>query len=348
MPGENKSFSRSSLRGLQSDVSENDGESWGPAYLIAPLHRTHEAPSDMKSFQRHEMFPIYPYTKDEDGMTPLLRAVSQGQTKSVRELCDDYEVDTLAKDDLGRTVLHVAAQQGEPGLFRFLLHRSGVQIDAVDAGGKTPLFYAAQYERAALLKCLLHLHDASFDIRDRSGRTALSHACEHNSYRALELLLEVGAEFTSKDHSGKTPLHHAMKVGNFAVIKRLVKHARNGNPALKLAGHMRQPIIEEKLLTISRDVAKWTKSNLQNLLIQSARGGRDVIVRRLLHIHEVDANSRDSKGRTPLSHASEMGHRNIVRILLRRSADRSLKDKQGRLPEDYARKSGCERLLKSG
>jgi hypothetical protein len=42
-------------------------------------------------------------------MSPLLQAVSQGQTKRVRQLCDDYAVDTLARDDRGRTVLRVAA-----------------------------------------------------------------------------------------------------------------------------------------------------------------------------------------------------------------------------------------------
>lgn len=342
----NKSISPSDIRGLESD--NIDDELQGSTYLIASSHLTRGTSSDMRPFQHHEMCPIYPYQKDEYGMPPLLQAVSQGRTKSVRELCDDYEVDTLAKDVWGRTVLHIGAQQGGPALFSFLLHRSGVSVDAVDAGGKTPLFYAARHERAALLKCLLHLHDPSFDTQDRSGRTALSYACERNSYRALELLLEVGANSTLKDHTGMTPLHHAMKAGNFAVIKRLVKHTKNGNPALKLAGHMRRPVIEEKLLTIGKDVAKWTKSNLQNLLIQSARSGRDVIVRRLLHIHEVDADARDRNGRTPLSHASEMDHRNIVRILLRRNADRSLRDKRGRLPEDYARKSGCKRLLKSG
>jgi ankyrin repeat protein len=168
---------------------------------------------------------------------------------------------------------HVGAQQGELGIFLFMLQRSGVSIDARDDGGRTALFYAAQYERAALLKDLLHSYDVSPNLRDKFGRTAFSHACKRNSYRALDLLLEVGAECMSKDHAGMTPLHHAAKSGNFAVAKRLVGHTKNGNPALELAGHMRQSTVEEKLISIGRDIANWTEDNLRNLLIQSAHDG---------------------------------------------------------------------------
>jgi ankyrin repeat protein len=337
-----------SADGLLSDAIEKKIDCQRIDCLTTSLRTTHGMWYDQGTNQHHEISFASPNVRDDDGMTPLLQAVSKGLTKSVRHLCDDYAVDTLAKDALGRTVLHLGAQRGEIGLFRFLLQRSGVSIDAVDDGGRTVLFYAAQHERAALLSELLHSYDVSADVQDRSGRTALSYACEYNSYRALELLLEAGAEYISEDHTRMTPLHYAVKSGHFAVTKRLIEHTKNGNPALQLAGRMGQSKIEERLMILGRDVANWTDENLRDLLIRSAHDGRDVIVRRILHIHEVGANVRDGNGRTPLSHAAEMDHQNIIRILLRRGASHIIEDKKGRLPQDYAQQNGntiCQRLL---
>jgi ankyrin repeat protein len=67
-------------------------------------------------------------------------------------------------------------------------------------------------------------------------------------------------------------------------------------------------------------------------------------------ISKVDADVHDSDGRIPLSHAAEMDHRNILRILLRRGADRLMKDNHGQLPKDYAMDNGnpaCQCLLEN-
>ena len=52
------------------------------------------------------------------------------------------------------------------------------------------------------------------------------------------------------------------------------------------------------------------------------------------------ADARDVDGRTPLSHAAERSHLNIIKILSRSNANRGLKDKQGQRPVDYAQRHG--------
>jgi ankyrin repeat protein len=270
----------------------------------------------------------------------LFSAIRWGETRAVKEWCKCNAIDVNTTDAMGHTVLHLGAEQGELGLFHFLLRWSGIGIDAVDTSGKTALFYAAQRERAALVKRLLCSYGAAVDIRDNSGRTPLSHAAECNSYRSIELLLEAGADDTSEDDSGRTPWFYAVRAGNCAATVRLVRHTKDGNQALVLAAQMEKANIENKLMTMGKDVANWDDGKLQKLLLQSAHNGRDDMVRMLLHLHQVETDTRDGKGRTPLSLAAERGHRNIIRILLRRGANRDLRDKKSRSPVDYAVQHG--------
>ncbi|KAM0703041.1 hypothetical protein Q7P35_002300 [Cladosporium inversicolor] len=278
----------------------------------------------------------------------LFRAIRWGEIRNVKEWCSDNTIETTTLDAEGRTVLHLGAARGEHALFDYLWRKSGIGIDAVDASRKTALFYAAENERAALVRRLLRSYGASVDIRDSSGRTSLSHAAECNSYRSVELLLQSGAEYTPEDDSGRTPLVYAVEAGHCATTARLVRHIGNGNQALILASRIGQAKIVSKLMTMGKDVA-WEDENLRDLLLRSARDGRDDIVRVLLRLHKVEVDTQNGDGRTPLSLAAELGHCNIIRILLRCGAKRGLKDKQGQSPVDYASRHGastCRCILK--
>lgn len=133
-----------------------------------------------------------------------------------------------------------------------------------------------------------------------------------------------------------------VQAGNRATTVRLVGNMNDGNLALRLAAQLGQAKIEEKLSNMSRAVTKWEEDRLQKLLLQSAQHGRDGIVRQILHLHEVKADVRDSGRRTPLSHAAEMGHLNITRILSRSNADGELVEMQGQRPVDYAPRHGIK------
>jgi ankyrin repeat protein len=65
---------------------------------------------------------------------------------------------------------------------------------------------------------------------------------------------------------------------------------------------------------------------------------------------EVDPNSTDHEGRTPLSCAAAWGETNYVKSLLNRGVDRSIKDKDGKTAEDVAVEAGnymIARLIKN-
>ena len=272
--------------------------------------------------------------------TRLFRAVRTGEVKTVKRVRQSDRVDITTTDPTGRTVLHIGAEQGGTGLFHFLLECSGLNINAADDSGKTALFYAAQFERVVLLQRLLSSYGALVNIRDKSGRTALSYAAQHNSYRSTELLLEAGAEIALGDDHGRSPLFYAVESGNCAAAVRLVRHMEDGNQALLLAGQMGRTKIQSKLMTLEASIANWEIGILQKLLLQSARSGRDDMVRPLVQFHGIEVDTQDADGRTPLSLAAERGHCNVVRILSKRGANRELKDSNGQSPVDYALRHG--------
>ena len=285
-----------------------------------------------------------PDLPDHRGMTPLLHAVSYGRKEVAKMLCLSGKVNVLARDVDGRMILHLGAERGDLPLFKLLLQQRGMEVDTGDASRRTALSYAAQHERVALVKILLDSHSALVDAPDNSGRTPLSHAAGNNSYRATDLLLEARAQCDSEDDYGRTPLFYAVQAGHVATTKRLVESMKDGNIALVLAGKLKQAKVEEKLLDMDRTNTNLEKGHLQKLLLQSLRDGRDDIVRKILHLHKIEADARDIDGRTPLSHAAERGRLNIIKILSRSNANRDLKDNRGQRPVDYARQHGDKTL----
>ncbi|KAK3940661.1 hypothetical protein QBC46DRAFT_353953 [Diplogelasinospora grovesii] len=74
--------------------------------------------------------------------------------------------------------------------------------------------------------------------------------------------------------------------------------------------------------------------------------GGEVIFAFLLASGELDANSRDKDGRTPLSWAAEKGNEAIVKLLLQNGVDFNAKDTDGRTPLMWATLKGHEAIVK--
>ena len=81
-------------------------------------------------------------------------------------------------------------------------------------------------------------------------------------------------------------------------------------------------------------------------LSYAAEGGHEAIVRLLLS-REVDVNSQDDRGRTPLSYAAEEGHKAIVKLLLSRDdVAVDSQDQFGRTPLVRAKELGCGAVVR--
>ncbi|KAJ9646983.1 hypothetical protein H2199_001969 [Coniosporium tulheliwenetii] len=88
-------------------------------------------------------------------------------------------------------------------------------------------------------------------------------------------------------------------------------------------------------------IPDWTELHV------GAYFGHEVVVKLLLARDDVDANLKDSYGRTPLSRAAAGGHEAVVKLLLARDdVDANSKDKEGRTPLLLAAWKGQEAVVK--
>ena len=292
-----------------------------------------------------------PNIRSSSGMTPLFCAINRRpgiHIAMVELLCQSEKVDKTTKDPGGRTVLHMAAHNVKA--FKILFRYSAVKIDDADDKGETPLFHAARKAiNPRATAELIDSYNASSDIKDGYGRTPLSHAAERDNRGAIHSLLKAGADCTLEDNEGKSPMSWAVTYARVEVIERFVEHIKNGNDALILASasnldSWKKGRMQLAILQMRKASTNLEEDNLRRLLLQATRDEEYKIIRNILHFHNIEADVRDRDGRTPLSHAAELGHPGIIKLLMKRGADQNSKDKQGQSPVDYARKGDESRL----
>jgi ankyrin repeat protein len=105
-------------------------------------------------------------SKNNDGWTPLWRAVGNGH-KAVVKLLLEKGAELKSKDNDGWTPLSWAADEGHKMIVKLLL-----ELESKDNDGQTPLLGPAWSGRKAVVKLLLK-KGAELESRDNNGRTPL-------------------------------------------------------------------------------------------------------------------------------------------------------------------------------
>lgn len=105
------------------------------------------------------------------GITPLMLAAIKGETKRLKELAREGDINE--KDDFGHTALHYAVDGLQHGAAKALLD-IGADIDLAAKSGKTPLMLAVR-SNAKFLVALLLKEGADVTATDKDGLTAADH-----------------------------------------------------------------------------------------------------------------------------------------------------------------------------
>jgi ankyrin repeat protein len=212
-----------------------------------------------------------------------------------------------------------AVDDGKPDLVEELV-KAGANMEARDEHGSTPLMRACMHGNTDMVRQLIRL-GADVQACDDHGGSPLLFASLDGDAEAVAALLEKGAHPNDHPVGAVTPLMFAVDGGSLPVGRLLLQHGADAN-------------------------AYEGQTTEGSALLRAVRGrGRKTpnigIVEALLD-SGAEVNVRDRYyGHTPLMTAAGFGNLPLVRLLVSRGADPTLRAKNGMTALDRARLSKC-------
>jgi len=273
---------------------------------------------------------------------PLHLAVMKNQPASLTTLLD-LGANTESLDEAGFSALDLAALHGRHDLAQVLL----------DRGARVRLPAAVALHRTADVETLLRRDPGTLKPGGRWGNLIVR-ASERAPGDVIETLIRHGASANVRDDpktaidstSGYTPLHAAAWYGNLSAIEALMKHGAgvrareekyHGTPAgwADFAGHKeaRDRILRGPIDII--EAIQYGLSDRVSPILDEEPGAQD------RPFSEYGLFPLDAEGwYTPLAYAVTRGRTEIVRLLLERGADTTVRSPDGTILREIAANAG--------
>lgn len=259
---------------------------------------------------------------DSRGDTPLMYAAAVGSEAMMRRLIE-AGADVNARNSFGASALLWSA--GSLPRVRLLVEH-GADVNVVSKQGHTPVEVAAHYAGNVETLKLLVAKGASLKLPpDKNGGTALAFAADVNDAAMVKFLLEKGGADVMAGPAAPMALMNAAMYGNAELVKLLLAKGAPVNAA--------SPEETERVKNGPIAIGKLTA-----LILAAAQGDTETV--RLLLDAGADVNAQDVRGMTPLMLAVATDHPNqdVVRMLLAKHPDTTLKSKAGETALDWALK----------
>ncbi|KAJ5288331.1 hypothetical protein PENANT_c098G05098 [Penicillium antarcticum] len=229
-----------------------------------------------------------PNTRNRNGQSLLHQAAERGDKEVLQHLLTYEQTSADARDRFGRTAFHIAAEHGQKSIARLLLTCSAVDINALDNNGATALCLAVQAERTAIALQILAEDHVDLNVKGQNGSTALHSAAKRGNVPIAAVLLNNhDLDPNIRDDEEWTPLTCAASRGDLCMVELLLART-----------------------DIQVNVPQASP------LFHAAREDHRDVVRRLLCLDTIDINQKFWDF-SPLCVASEMGHLEITRLLLK-------------------------------
>jgi ankyrin repeat protein len=338
--------------------------------------------------------------KDSDGLTALQLAIlstNHPQKFAIIEFLVNANANVTVKDKKGNSPLHLLMQFPNEAsvhhLFTLILERIpkkvrtepshemcqaiqkgdiGAFLSQINEGHPLNMFYRSTLLHAAvrdlnfpILHCLLDWfvpHSISIDRQDASGTTALHLAVQKNNYRAVQALVEKGANLDLCSMNEGTPLKLAfennVEIASYLLMKGAKPIVENHFPILQIIsnGNCTSKELEKfniiykslplkSLTAISLEMKlAITKDNIDlffaqmneghpllegKLFLYAASVGAVEILKRLHLWFDAKLETEDEKGCTPLHLAVKHKQKKAVEYLLDAKANPKTISKHG-------------------
>jgi ankyrin repeat protein len=224
------------------------------------------------------------------------------------------------------------------------LLKHGVKLETVDAEGCTALFNAARHGHAGILAQLIN-HGASVECRSLGGHTPLSIALLNRRCEAANMLIRYSSINPYRLIRGETYLMHAVEAGDAGCVALLlntwilINHPNpKGVTALMMATrHNRIDIVALLARRVREDLT------VTSLIMSPVN---------FIFNKNLKPDAQCKQGTTALAIAAELGHDEILRMLIGTGATVDLPDSHSATPLHHAikndRVSTVELLLQHG
>ncbi|THX14501.1 ankyrin [Aureobasidium pullulans] len=238
---------------------------------------------------------------DKRKNTALHFACREGRLDVLKLLLDTDASNIGAVNSNSYTAFDEAAKGGYTDIVAFMLARDDVDPHHRSVRDSTPLLLAVYTGKKDLIEMLMNVKGTDLAHGSTGGMTLFKMAAFMGLASLCRTLIEKGvADCTIPSKTGGFyPLHYAATSGNVEVIELLLS----------------QPGVDKNVVSM----------NGYTPLCDAVRMGREKSVETLL-AHNVEVDTPDNRGRTPLLIASQKSNQNIVKALLGAGAKAELND----------------------
>jgi ankyrin repeat protein len=290
----------------------------------------------------------------QGGITPLLFAVRQGFTESVRTLVQaGANVNQVSAGDKTSPLL-MAVINGQFDVAKYLLE-SGANPRLASENGATPLYAALNVEWAPKA---LYPQPRAYQQQKTSYldlmQTLLDRGADPNA-RLKKKVWYSGYSFdlSGVDEIGATPFWRAAYASDVDAMKLLVAHGADPNiPTVKGAGRPRTADVDREVKDISglppvprggpgitpleAAAGAGYGEGFAGNSHRFAPGGMLAAVKYLVEDLHVDVNVQDHEGNTALHHAAARGDNEMILYLVSKGADVKVVNREGKTTADMA------------
>jgi hypothetical protein len=252
----------------------------------------------------------------------LFNAAWHGNVEDVRALLKKGASPNSASGPARQTVLMAAASRGSVRMLEVLL-AAGSNVNALDRRNVTALMLAALTSSKESVDLLLR-SGADVNATTSGGQTALMMVALMADAKVVQSLLRVKPDLGAEDEYGWTALNWA-HLNNHLEVSDLLKQAGAREGSVRFA--------PEEFLVAARD---GDVAGFRNFI----KGGASL-------------NATDRAGHTALVIAAEMGHVDIVKLLLAAGADPNITDnlrprELGMLVSEDVVLAGIDEVMETG